>query len=312
MNFKKKILIIKLGYSETLDAEIGNKCSLGDVLRTTSILHIYKNDKVTWLTDESAVELLEGNPYIDRILSFNLITTLQLLGEKFDIMINLEKIPGICALADKIEAWQKYGFRLDADSGKAEAYEYSQGALNIATREDEKQRNNKCWQKILFEMLNKKWNNENYILSYKPKTKQTSDIGFNMYVGPKFPVKAWPMENWKKLEKQLKNKYTITYQESLNDIKGYIDWLNKSKLIITNDSLGLHLAVALNKKVIALIGPTSVTEIPTLPNVKIIKPSKNLNCIPCFKRYCRTGDPCMNYVSVSTVAKTIIKLIGKK
>jgi len=34
-----KILIIKLGYSETLDPEIGRVPSLGDVLRTTPILH---------------------------------------------------------------------------------------------------------------------------------------------------------------------------------------------------------------------------------------------------------------------------------
>ncbi|MBP7654829.1 glycosyltransferase family 9 protein [Candidatus Dependentiae bacterium] len=311
-NSKKKILIIKLGYSETLDAEIGNKCSLGDVLRTTSILHIYKEHRITWLTDESATELLEGNPFIERILSFNLISVLQLMGEKFDIMINLEKTPGICSLADKIDAWQKYGFRLDAATGKAEAYEYSQAALNIATREDEKKRNNKCWQKILFEMLNKKWNNENYILSYKPSTKETYDIGFNMFVGPKFPVKAWPIENWKKLEKKLNNKYSITYQESLNNINGYIDWLNKSKIIITNDSLGLHLAVALNKKVIALIGPTSTTEIPTLPNVTIIKPSKKLNCIPCFKHYCKLNNTCMNYISVSDVEKEIKKNFLKK
>ena len=258
---KKKILIIKLGYSETLDSEIGNTCSLGDVLRTTTILHLYKGHSITWLTDEAALELLEGNKLIDRILSFNLITVLQLLGEKFDIMINLEKVPGICALADKIDAWQKYGFRLDAETGKAEAYEYSQAALNVATREEEKKRNNKCWQEILFEMVNKKWKRENYLLSYKPKTKEIYDIGFNTHIGPKFPVKSLPPESWKILEKKLAPDFKISYQQSLDNIKGYIDWINQSKLIITNDSLGLHIAVALNRKIIAFICgilPTSI------------------------------------------------------
>ncbi|HON55935.1 MAG TPA: glycosyltransferase family 9 protein, partial [bacterium] len=305
------VLIIKLGYSETLDAEIGNTCSLGDVLRTTVILHIYKDYDVTWLTDEKALQLLRGNRYIKRILTFDLMSVLLLLGEKFDIMINLEKIPGICALADKIDAWQKYGFRLDRDKGSAEAYEYSQAALNIATQEDEKKRNNKCWQEILFEMLNKKWTNENYILSYKPKTKEIYDIGFNMYVGPKFPIKQWPLDNWKKLANKLEKKYSITYQESLDNIYGYIDWLNKSKLIITNDSLGLHIAAALNKKIIALIGPTSTTEIPHLPNILIVKPKKKLKCIPCFKEYCKLNDTCMNYIDVDDVVQAVHKILKK-
>ncbi len=100
-----KVLIIKLGYSETLDPEIGDVSSLGDVLRSTVILHQFKNDHVTWLVDEKAYPLLEGNGYINRILIFNLISVLQLLSERYDTVINLEKSPGICSLADSINAW---------------------------------------------------------------------------------------------------------------------------------------------------------------------------------------------------------------
>ena len=49
---KEKVLIIKLGYSETLDGEIGKVTSLGDVLRSTVLLHLYKDAHVTWLIDE--------------------------------------------------------------------------------------------------------------------------------------------------------------------------------------------------------------------------------------------------------------------
>ena len=49
-----KILIVKMGYSETLDSHMSRISSLGDVLRTTVILHLFKNDHVTWLVDEKA------------------------------------------------------------------------------------------------------------------------------------------------------------------------------------------------------------------------------------------------------------------
>ncbi len=64
----EKVLIVKLGYSETLDPEISRVSSLGDVLRTTVILHHFQDSHITWLVDEKALPLLEGNPFIDRTL----------------------------------------------------------------------------------------------------------------------------------------------------------------------------------------------------------------------------------------------------
>ena len=103
----KKTLIIKTGYSETLDKNISYKSSLGDVLRTTVILHLLKDNHVTWLVDEHAFKLLHGNPYIDRILIYNLTSVLQLQRERFDTVINFEKVPGLCALADSVNAWRR-------------------------------------------------------------------------------------------------------------------------------------------------------------------------------------------------------------
>jgi|TARA_B100000959_G_scaffold109373_1_gene115368 heptosyltransferase-2 len=90
-----KILIVKLGYSKTLDPEISRTSSLGDVLRTTVLLHKFKDDHVSWLVDEHASPLLEENPLIQRILIYDLNSVLQLHHKRFDTVINLEKVPGI-------------------------------------------------------------------------------------------------------------------------------------------------------------------------------------------------------------------------
>jgi len=55
---KEKVLIIKLGYSETLVGEISRKTSLGDVLRSTVLLPNFKDAAITWLVDEKAIALL--------------------------------------------------------------------------------------------------------------------------------------------------------------------------------------------------------------------------------------------------------------
>ncbi|MCX7591023.1 MAG: glycosyltransferase family 9 protein, partial [Kiritimatiellae bacterium] len=207
---KNKILIVKLGYSETLVPYVRQTCSLGDVFRTTAILHLFKSDHVTWLTDESAIPLLEGNPYIARILPFNLMSVLLLERERFDKVINLEKVPGICALAGRIHAWAHFGFRLDEETGEAEAYDRAYEALAVATREDVRKLNNRSWAELVFEMLGSKWNGESFILGYKPGSVVTHDLGFNIHVGKLLPVKAWPLEHWQELERLVAGRYSVT------------------------------------------------------------------------------------------------------
>ena len=164
---KRKILIIKVGYSETLDAEVGNITSYGDVLRTTVILNLYKEDHVTWLVDEKALPILRGNPYIDRILIYNLTSVLQLQAEQFDTVINLEKVPGLCALADSISAWRRHGFRFDKRTGEAEAYDGTEGVLDVCRNIESKRHRTACWQEGLFEMVGAQWQGEEYVFSRK-------------------------------------------------------------------------------------------------------------------------------------------------
>ncbi|NUQ57592.1 MAG: glycosyltransferase family 9 protein [Candidatus Paceibacter sp.] len=305
---KEKVLIIKLGYSETLDGEIGMITSLGDVLRSTVLLHLYKNAHVTWLVDEKAFLLLKGNPFIHRILSYDLTSVLQLQSERFDTVINLEKVPGVCAFSDSINAWRRYGFRFDPEKGVALAYDGSQHVLEICMYQEYKKKTKKHWEEILFEMVGAKWQGEGCILGYKPQSSVMYDIGFNYDVGKKWPNKAWPMEYWKELEKLIGNKYTISWQQGLKNIEEYFEWINSCNVFVTNDSLGLHIASALNKKTIALFGPTLASEIYVQNGIKLL-PQIDYSCIPCLSPRCTQSKPCMNYIAPMMIYDTIKKII---
>jgi heptosyltransferase-2 len=300
-----KILIIKLGYSETLVPQIRPECSLGDVLRTTAVLHLFKNDHVTWLTDEAALPLLQDNPYIDRLLSFNLLSVLQLEGERFDKVINLEKVPGVCALVNRINAWSHYGFRFDEETGRAEAYERAHEALAVATREEVKKLNDKPWIDVLFNVLGAKWKGESYVLGRKPATQVQYDLGFNTHVGDLLPLKAWPAEHWRELEKLAEGKYTVTHQQHLNNLEGYMDWINTCRLLITNDSLGLYLGVALGKKVLGLFGPTPISDQSAHERLKMLRARADCEHMPCCKPVCALDDPCMNRILPQMVLDAI-------
>ncbi|MFC1807253.1 glycosyltransferase family 9 protein [Candidatus Omnitrophota bacterium] len=306
-----KVLIIKLGYSETLDKEISTTTSLGDVLRTTVILNFFKDDDVSWLVDKRAVPLLEGNPYIQRVLVYNLETVLQLQRERFDTVINLEKVPGICALADSINAWRRFGFRFDESKGCAQSYDGATKVLSLSLHLDEKRKNKKYWQEALVEMIGKRWKKEEYVLGYKPKSKIAYDIGFNWATGKKWKNKAWPKEHWQTLESIMDDNYSVAWQKGLDNLYDYMDWINSCRVVVTNDSLGMHLAIALKKKVIVLFGPGSSKEIYLYNRGNIILPKVDYKCIPCLKSECHRKVLCMHFINPSVVKTQIYRLIKK-
>jgi heptosyltransferase-2 len=306
-----KILIIKLGYSETLDKEISKVVSLGDVIRTTPILEAlkekYKKSKIIFLTHEKSYELIENNPFIDKVIVWDEFSGYLLLREKFDILINLEKHPGICALAEMINAWQKYGFRLDSDMNLAE-YENKISFIDYINKKDKKK---DYWQKVLIEHLGLKWKKQKYSLGYKPKSKEVYDIGLNYMVGSKWPTKAMSKEKWNKLAKRLeKEGFSISWQKGLNNLYEYMDWINSARLIISQDSLGLHLAMALNKKVIGLFGPTSYEEIYPYNNAKFITSKIKCKKMPCYLQSCDNDKFCMDEFDIEEIVNIVKEING--
>lgn len=307
---KTKVLIIKLGYSETFDKEISRVSSLGDVFRSTVILHLFKNDDVAWLTDENAAPLLYKNPYINRILIYDFTTAIQLQNEVFDIVVNLEKVPGICAMADNIKAWKRYGFRFNPITGNADYYMFAEKAMEIVSDDRVKKNHGLTWQARLYELFGAHWDGQEYILGYKPGTEEKYDIGFNYQIGDKWPTKGWDTGRWKKLEELCKrNGSTVSWQEGLNNIYEYIDWINKCRVIVSNDSLGLHIAIALKKTALGIFGATNDKEVYFYNAGKPITPEKNYPCRPCYNQECSEPLECINTIYPETVLNEIIQAL---
>lgn len=303
---RRRVLIIKPGYSETLDPDDSGIVSLGDILRTTVVLHLFPADQfeVTWVVDRKGAPLLKGNPFIDRLLIVNAFTPHLLLSEWFDIVINFEKEPGICAVADRIPARQRYGFRLDPHSYTAVSYDLADEALSFATNPTAKRMKAKSWSEVLYEMLGHKYAGQSYVLGYKPNSAAHHDVGFNSLVGPKFPLKRWPESHWKELQALLAPPYSVCWQQGTNDIEEYIEWIASCRLLVSSDSLGLHVALALGKPVVALFGPTMASEVDGSTLTRITPPLA-WDCIPCMESDCPMETPCMHFIAPTTVAEAV-------
>ncbi|WP_162232444.1 glycosyltransferase family 9 protein [Methylogaea oryzae] len=303
---RKRVLIIKPGYGETLDPDNSGMVSLGDILRTTVILHLFppQDYHVTWVVDQKGVALLKGNPFIDRLLVINPFTPHLLLSEWFDIVVNFEREPGICAVSDRIPAWRRYGFRLDAQTHTAVCYDHADEALSFTTDAEAKRRKAKSWSEILYEMLGHRYAGQSYVLGYQPRSAISHDVGLNHLIGHKFPLKRWPEPYWQALHDELATSYSVDWQQGANDIEDYIEWIAGCRLLVTNDSLGLHIALGLGKPVIALFGPTVAGEIDG-PNLTRITPPLPWDCIPCVESSCSQATPCMQHIPVQMVGAAV-------
>ncbi len=309
MSRPQSVLFLKLGYSETFHADVSTAPSLGDVFRSTVLLHEFRGDDVTWVTSPACLPLLDGNPFVRRLLTDEPETLAALASERFDVVVNLEKVPEFCRLADSIQAGQRFGFRLDRD-GNVAAHPGSEAALHISGSDEVKRSNWRGWSELLYEMIGSRWSGEEYILGYQPKTPVEFDLGFNVHGGKKWPNKAWPLENWKRLEALLGGRHSITHQRCLNDLYGYMDWIHSCRLLVSNDSLGIHLALAMGKKLVVLFGPSPSREIDLWGRGIAILPELQLECIPCFVGTCAyNGRTCLETIRPKTVVSAIDQLL---
>ena len=151
---------------------------------------------------------------------------------------------------------------------------------------------------------------EPMILGHVRRTTNTHDIGLNYTVGPKWPTKAWPRRRWRELADGLAEKYTLDFQQHLNDLEGYINWVNSCRLLVTNDSLGMHIAQALGKKVVAIFGPTSFEIIPPTPGMIFLHAEPRLDCQPCYRSQCERGLAYLDAIGVADVAAAVERLLG--
>ena len=244
-------------------------------------------------------------------LPYDFTVCMQLQRELFDVVINLEKVPGICALTDSINAWKKLGFRLNPVTGEAEAYEGAQEAIALSREPSEKRRGPNPLSELLFRLIGKRWSGEDYILGYRPKTDVRFDVGLNHHVGEKWPVKAWAHEHWERLAALLTRQgLTVDWQRGLNSLEAYMEWVHSCRAMVTCDSLGAHLALAMHKPVVILFGPTFAEEVYVGESCRKVFPDNPPDCVPCMRPSCDQPTRCIDAIEPERVADEIVEVLG--
>ena len=162
-----------------------------------------------------------------------------------------------------------------------------------------------------------------------------------LVLGTSWATKEWPQEKWYSLIKSLQYranfvclggpKESTQYKPLMDSLAaGGIDqimlnMLGKTTLqevgaliescdvVVTADTGSLHIALALNKPVVALFGPTDPKLWGPLTGTFKVLVNDELDCLGCRKRRCPKPDQyCMSGIEPVRVKKAIFELIGDR
>lgn len=334
---KFKILIIKL------DA-VGDVLRTTSILKPLKKKH--PDSYIEWCTRINSIEIFKYNPFVDEIILFEDDAIFRIGAEEYDFVINLDTSKISSAIAATASSKSKFGFVLNKKGYVESASPSAQKWLEMSAFDDVKKANLKSYQEIIYEILNVDLPVEPPLIqiSEKEKTKIISknftqslektrpSIGLNVGVGTKWPSKGWPIKRWQELIeklgkeeynllllggpeeveiiKQLKEEFSyITNTGCDNSLLEFAAVVDLCDLIITADTLALHIATALGKKIVALFGPTSQSEIELYgKGIKLLSPE---GCICYYKKYCSERVSCMEKITSDMVIKSIDLLLKK-
>jgi heptosyltransferase-2 len=247
----KKLLIIKNG-------------APGDVVRTTTLLHLFRDWWIDWLTEKASRELLV-NDYIHC-----LIDDLDLIDQRrvYDLVINLEDGDDFVAAAlSRIKCMRIFGSY--ADDGENVCYTpdsaewFDMGLISrhgIQEANRRKLKNRSSYQEIIFRSLGYQFEGQGYVLpEHIPLSQLRGDIAIAPKAGHRWPIKNWYY--FDDLSAALSRHYKVTVLPVRETILEHISDIRGHKFVISTDSLPMHLALGLGIPCVAIFTCTSPWEI---------------------------------------------------
>ena len=97
----------------------------------------------------------------------------------------------------------------------------------------------------------------------------------------------------------------LTGQTSLPEM---VEWLRLSELMVTNDTRPMHIAAALGRPVVAMLGPTEPCRTGPYGQLQHVV-QLDLPCVPCMKPYCTQAKPveCLTGISPAVIFERVRK-----
>ena len=310
-----------------------------------SIKNKFPESTIYWITLKSAAPLLFNNKYLDRVYTYDAGSISILQQMKFDYVMNVDKSQQSCALLNRLEAKNKLGFGLNEDGKIIPVNEGSYYNYRLGMDDHLKFKVNKrTGQDYLAETMEVEYKRNEYVFNFSNEEKDfiadykknngiqenVFNIGFNTGCSDLYPNKKMTIEQHiylieELLEKNIgkiillggpedttRNNLIYSHFEGriintptdLGVRKGAC-FEELADLIITGDSFGMHLGIALRKYIIVWFGVSCWTEIDLYDRgLKLYQ--NDLFCSPCWKQDCPYNLECIQMIDLDRIIEETV------
>ncbi len=332
-----KILIIKLDAT----GDVLRTTSILPALKRE-----YPKSHITWLTKKNSKELFTNNSLVDELYFFEDNDTIaRLMVEKFNLLIHPDASAISGSLASIANAEIKKGFVLDEKGKVVPVNDDAVEWLEMGAFDDMKKKNKKTYQEIIHNIAGLKYQKDEIQLELNQKEIDFKNdfyskhnlkrfkylVGLNTGAGTRWQYKQWQIEGYIELMEKLstnkeigillyggpdeveRNKILKTKFSHLidtgtkNSLRHFFSLLDLCDVLVTSDTMALHAATALKKKIVCLFGPTSHTEIEDYGRIEKVVP--DLDCLVCYKPQCDFEITCMRSITSDMVYEKVIQSI---
>ena len=336
---KERILIVKL-------AAVGDVLRTTSIL--PALKRKYEDAQVTWVTKESAAPLLYNNPYVDRVLCIEGNYLEFLRNEEFDLGICLDSDTLSATIATLADCRTRLGFIAKQNGAVTPVNEATREWWLMGVNDDLKKKNRKTYQQIMYEIcdlplpthrpqlvLNENAQMFGKNFAQRNRIKRTSTkIGINTGGGSRWQYKKWTFDGYVAFIRLLKQRYPevellllggpeeVDLNKRIHATVGdqvidagcdhslveFSSLVNTVDILLTSDSLAMHIGVALNKATIVLVGPTSPWELDVFGNGEIVH--SDIECLVCYLARCDKVITCMNTLSPDYVLSKVRQFLA--
>ncbi len=300
----------------------------------------YPDSHITWVTLRESTPIFHANTFVDRVLVYDSTEcTAALAIEKFDLLINLDAAAKSASLASYAGAVTKLGYGVN-EHGKVFCWNReAETWLEMGAFDDVKRRNTRSYQQLMLEVCRLRPSQfeiqvtltENELLeadSFRRKHGISGGIpviGLNTGAGSRWEMKKWTFEGYRSLIRRILDEtpyqvvlygaglerernvelakghtQRVVIADTEQSLRQFFALLNISDVVVTGDTLALHAATALQKKVIAIFGPTSAPEIETYGRVRKVV-SETMECRCYYRPVCDQQVNCMNTIPAERI-----------
>lgn len=313
-----------------------------------AILRKYPKAQITWVTESPMPPLLRSHPDVHQVLSTDPQDLLALKAREFDVALVIDKSAKAAGVLASTKAREVFGFILDPQLGFSRpATRAAEELWRLGLSDHDKFFvNRKSENQLVHEALELgPYRGDEYELYLTAPEQQevksrrlrwTTEtgvplIGLNTGCGPLMPAKKWSVEfhrqvigslirrGYKNLvllggpddrerNEAIAQDLPVTLSPTQQGIRDGAVSVAACDLVLTGDSYGMHLAIALKKFVVAWFGPSCAHEIELYGRGE--KLQAEVACSPCWKRSCQKSVMCYDRVSADDIERAVDRGAG--